>query len=49
MLRKALAVATIAGAVSFLAAPVMAQSACVDLYVYANGELVNQEACLPPA
>ena len=47
MLKKALAVATVAGALSFVAAPALANSVCVDLYLNANGtEVVNQTQCI---
>lgn len=47
MLKKALAVATVAGALSFVAAPAHAAGVCVDLYLNANGtEVVNQQQCV---
>lgn len=46
MLKKALAVATVAGALLAPAAA-NAQTLCADLYVYVNGELVNESVCTP--
>ena len=46
MLKKALVLATVAGAVA-LAAPAFAETACVTAYVNVNGdELVNQTQCV---
>ena len=46
MLKKALIVATLAGAAA-LAAPAFAETACVSAYVAVNGEaLVNERHCV---
>ena len=48
MLKKALAVATVAGALFSVAPAADAQILCVNLYLYADGELVNTgDVCTP--
>lgn len=50
MLKKVVLVAGIAAALGFAVSPATANpTACVDIYVDANGTVVEQSACVPPA
>ena len=47
MLKKALAVAAVAGALSMLGGTASASTACLDLYIDVNGTVVAQNVCTP--
>ena len=46
MLKKIIAATAVAGALGLVAAPAMAETACVDVYLDLNGTVVAQTQCV---